>query len=379
MSDYRYLTSNLLTGQVLGDYLPVTGNSIQRQISAAGTADVSLNLLGEEDQQVQNAANLAAVQPRKSVLWVFQDNALIWNGVIWDWNHQSILDGTLPLGCSSMESVMAHRVIDTTFTLTDMDIFDMFRYLVTYAVSKTPNGQIAGLTMTAGECGITDTLTFDGTEYQLVSDALTTLVETYEIEYSFRPYQDASGNLRTNVDLAYPYLGLSFPQSGLVYNFPGNLIDYGFQATGSASANFIYATADDSSGSTDVTLAGTAEDLTDLDAGYPLSEMAISADVVNWTTDAQVTNYAQGYLPQVTDTQLTPLLTIPGGVYPTIAETVLGSAAQVAFTSALHPAQANGAPGFSGTGRVTGWTVMPPGAQQPETAQIQLGSMTLTP
>jgi hypothetical protein len=377
LSTYRYLTTNLLSGAVLGDWLPVTGNSIQRQISSAGTGDVALNLLAGEP--VQNAANLAAVQPRKSVLWVFQDDALIWNGVIWDWNHESILDGTLPLGCSSMESVMAHRVIDTTFTYTDMDIFDMFRNLVTYAVSKTPNGQVAGLTMTPGLCGITDTITFDGTEYQLVSDALTTLVATYEIEFSFRPYQDSSGNLRTNVDLAYPYLGQSFPQSGLVYNFPGNLIDYGFQATGSASANFIYATATDSSGTTDTTLAGTAEDLADLNAGYPLSEMAISADIVNWTTDAQVTAYATGYLPQVTDTQLTPLLTIPGDVYPKVSQTVLGSAAQLSLTSALHPEQANGAPGFTGTGRVTGWTLVPPSAEAPETAQIQIGDMTLTP
>jgi hypothetical protein len=377
VSTYRYCTTNLLTGQLLGDWLPITGNSIQRQISAAGTADVALNLLSEEP--VRNAANIAAVQPRKSVLWVFQDDALIWNGCIFDWNHQSVLDGTLPLGVSSMESVMAHRVIDTTFTYTNMDIFDMFRNLVQYAVSKTPNGQIAGLTYTPGYCGITDTITFDGTEYQLVSDALTTLVETYEIEFSFRPYQDASGNLHTSVDLAYPYLGLSFPQSGLVYNFPGNLIDYGFQATGSASANFIYATATDSSGTTDTTLAGTAEDLVDLDAGYPLSEMAISADIVNWTTNQQVTNYAAGYLPQVTDTQLTPLLTLPGGVYPMISQTVLGSAAQLSLTSALHPAQPDGAPGYNGTGRVTGWTITPPGPQQPETVQLQIGEMTLTP
>ena len=274
---------------------------------------------------------------------------------------------------------MAHRVIDTTFTLTDMDIFDMFRYLVTYAVSKTPNAQIAGLTMTPGLCGITDTLEFDGTQYQLVSDALTTLVETYEIEYSFRPYQNSSGGFCTNVDLAYPYLGQSFPASGLVYNMPGNLVDYGFQATGSSSGNFVYATASDTTGDSYTTLAATAEDLTDLDAGYPLSEVAVTANVVSWTTQQQIQNFANGYLPQVTDTQLTPLLTIPGDTYPLISQTVLGSSAQLALTSALHPEAADGGPGFSGLGRVTGWTLMPPGDQQPETAQIQIGNMTLTP
>jgi hypothetical protein len=377
MSQYRFLTTNLLTGQITGDWLPITAESLQRQISAAGTGTVALNLLS--GNPVQNAANVAAVQPRISVLWCLQDGAVVWGGPIWDWNHESILDGTLPLGCSTMESVMAHRVIDTTFTYTNMDIFDMFRGLVQYAVSKTPNAQIAGLTYSPGESGITDTITFDGTQYQLVSDALTTLVQTYEIEYSFRPYVNSSGEFCTNVDLAYPFLGESFPASGLVYNFPGNLTDYAFQATGSTSANFIYATATNYTGTTDETLAGTAEDLIDLDAGYPLSEMAINADIVNWTTNAQVAAYAQGYLPTVTDTQLTPLLTMPGGLVPTIAQTVLGSSAQLSLTSALHPAGPDGTPGYTGLGRVTGWTLMPPGPDQEESAQIAIGNMTMTP
>jgi hypothetical protein len=88
--------------------------------------------------------------------------------------------------------------------------------------------------------------------------------------------------------------------------------------------------------------------------------------------------YAAGYLPAVTDTQLTPLLTLPGGAYPAISQTVLGSYAQVSLTSWLHPAGEDGEPGFSGTGRLTGWTLTPPSAQQAETTQLQLGSMTMT-
>lgn len=378
MSDYRFFTTNISTGQVLGDNLPITAQSLQRQINGPGTGTVSLNLLSGNPEL--NAANLAAVQPRKSVLWCLQDGAIIWNGVIFDWNHQSILDGTLPLGCATLESVMAHRVIDNTFTYTDMDIFDMFRNLVEYAITKTPNGYIPGLNYMSGESGITDTVTFDGTQYQLVSDALTTLVQTYEIEYTFMPYQSSrSGDWCTMVMLGYPYLGQSFPESGLVYSFPGNVTDYGFQATGSTSANFVYATASDTAGSSSTTLSGTAVDLVDLDAGYPLSEMAVTANVVNWTSDTQVANFAQGYLPQVTDTQLTPLLTVPGDIYPKISQVVLGSSAQITLTSALHPAGPDGTPGFSGTGRVTGWTLMPPGPDQPESAQILIGDMTLTP
>ena len=53
---------------------------------------------------------------------------------------------------------------------------------------------------------------------------------------------DADGNLLTNVDLGYPTLGLPYPQSGLAYTFPGNLLDYEFTATGSTGANRVIAT-----------------------------------------------------------------------------------------------------------------------------------------
>lgn len=385
----------MLTGRVLGDNLPIEPQSFARQINTSAAGTCSLNLLGDgspgDRYRLQNFTNLAAVQPRKSALWVFQDDAVVWAGIIYDWNHQSILDGTLPLACSTPESFFAHRVLQKTFTFTNMDVFDMMRTLMVYGTSPSlgVNAQLANLTYSTVKSGIVDTVTFDGTQYQLVSDAIDTLVQTYEVEYSIRGYQNAQGNFCFNVDLAYPYLGQSFPQSGLVYNFPGNLTDYGFQATGSTSANQVIATAqpstDSSSTSTDTSTtsttvyAGTATDNADLAGGYPLSQTAVSVQGTLWASSSQVQKYAQGYLPQVTDTQLTPLLTIPGGQQPLLRNTVLGSAAQFTATSALHPAQENGAPGYSGVGRVTGWTLSPPGQSQDEKVQVQLGDMTLTP
>jgi hypothetical protein len=323
---------------------------------------------------------VAAVTARKAVLWVMQEGAVIWNGLVLDWQHQSILDGTLPLNCASLDCILARRIINTTLTYTDEDVFDVARNLVGYALGKTPNGIIANLTFSGGESGITDSFSFPSDQRISVYDALTTLTSTYNIEWAFRPYQDASGNFMTSFDLAYPQMGLAFPQSGLVYQFPGNILDYEFMAMGSVSANRVLATAQNTT-ATDSgdTLTGRATDNLDLETyGFPLFEMQISASYGQWTTDAQVTAYAAGYLPMVTDTQLTPLLTLPGGVYPTLSQTVLGSYAQVSLTSWLHPATEDGAPGFSGVGRVTGWTLTPAAAQQAETTQIQMGNMTLT-
>lgn len=371
---YRYLTTNVLTGKLMGDWLPITGQSFARTLNATGTGTCALNSTGDE---LTDSVNVAAVLARQAVLWVLQGGAVVWNGLVTDWQHQSILDGTLPLNCADLSFILSKRIVNTTLTYTSEDIFDVARNLVGYALGKSPNGGVANLTFSAGESGITDSLTFASSQRVSVLDALNTLVSTYGIEWNFRPYQDASGDFYTSFDLGFPALGLAFPQSRLVYQFPGNLLDYSFMAMGSVSANRVLTTAQ-SSDTSGVTLTGRATDNLDLDSGYPLFEMQTSASTGTWTSDAQVAAYATGYLPSVTDTQLTPLLTLPGGAYPAVSQTVLGSYAQVSLTSWLHPATTGGAPGFSGLGRVTGWTLTPSSPQQAENTQVQLGDMTMT-
>lgn len=376
-SGYRYLTTNVISGQIMGDWLPIAGQSFSRSLNSTGSGSAALISTGSPQT---DAANVAAVKARVAVLWVLQQGAVVWAGRVLDWQHQSILDGTLPLNCADISQMFGGpgRIINTTLTFTDEDIFDVARALVGYGLGKSPQGGIANFTFSGATSGITDTLTFPSSQRMSVLDALGTLVSTYNIEWAMRPYQDAAGNFFVSFDLGFPSLGQPFPQSGLVYNFPGNMLDYSFMAMGSQSANRVLATAQSSDTSGD-TLTGRATDNYDLETlGFPLAEMQVSASTGQWTSDDQVAAYATGYLPQVTDTQLTPLLTLPGGIYPALSQTTLGSYAQVGLTSWLHPAKADGSPGFSGIGRIVGWTLTPPADQQQETVQLQLGDMTLT-
>jgi hypothetical protein len=373
-SSYRYLTTNCLTGTLMGDYLPIEPQSFSRTINSSGTFTGSLSLIPSSPQQ--NAANLAAITPRKAVLWVLQDGTPVWNGILSDQVPTTILQNQVPVQASTMEWILSKRIIDSDLVYTNADVFDMARGIIQFAFSKTPNGQVAGITYTAGESGITDSLTFDGSQNQDCLAALGTLVSTYNIEFSFRPYMDAGGNLRTSVDLGYPALGQPYPASGLAYAFPGNLLDYAFVATGSTGANKLIGSAQstDASGNSDA-LTGSAIDETDIGNGYPLFEEAVSPTGITFTTGQQVSNYCAGVLPSVTATQLAPLVTLGNGQYPPLAVTQLGSYASVAFTSARHPAGVNGQPGFTATGRIVSWTAFPPTSQQAEYGQLQLGAM----
>ena len=383
-STYRYLTTEVQSGVLLGDWLPIEAQSFSRVINGAGTLTGYLDLLPGSPQQ--NIANIQAVTPRKAVYWVLQDGVPIWSGVQYDWIPQSVLQQQLSIQASTMDSILAHRIIDQDLVFTGTDVFDMARSIIQFAFSKTPAGagnsaQVAGITYSQGPSGIVDSLTFDGTQNQLASDALNQLVTSYGIEYAFRPYMDSNGNLLTNVDLGYPALGLPYPASGLAYTFPGNLLDYEFTATGSTGANRVIATASapapagGGGATTAAALTGSAIDLVDIANGFPLSEMAVSATGVNLTSDAQLDSYAAGVLPSVSATQLAPLVILGNGQQPEISITQLGSYASVAFTSSLHPAKADGSPGFTGTGRVVSWTGYPPSSQQAEYYSLQLGSM----
>lgn len=244
MSAYRYLATSILSGAVIGDWLPMTPQNMSRNLNATGTFTGALNLSAGTAQE--NRTWVAAVEPEKSVLWTFQDGQPVWNGIIWDWPHQSILDNTLPISASTPDSLFSRRLITNDLTFTSADIFDIFRSLAVYATSKTPNGQFAGLVMGTNKAGIIASVSYAGSDMKSVYDAWTDLISAYGLEYSFRPGVDVNGSLFTALDLGYPELGLPLSQSGLAYNLPGNLLDYRFSRTGSTSSNRIYATASSS-------------------------------------------------------------------------------------------------------------------------------------
>lgn len=383
-TDYRYLTTSVLSGTLMGDYLPVEPQSFSDVINGGGTFTGSLDLItgivspqgGFESLSQQDTANVDAVTPRKAMLWALQDGTPIWAGILWDWVPTTILQQQLPVQAATLDFLLGRRIIETDLAFTNADVFDMARGIVQYAFGKGPGYQVAGVTYSAAMSGVTGSLTFAGSQQQDCLTALGTLVAAYGIEFHFRPYQDQSGGLHLSFDLGYPSLGQAYPASGLAYSFPGNLLDYAFTATGSTGANRLIGSAQNTTASgTGAAFTGSAVDDTDIANGYPVTEQVVSPVGVTFTGDAQVSAYCAGLLPSYTATQIAPLVILGNGQYPPVAVTQLGSYCSVAFTSPLHPAGAGGAPGFTGTGRVVSWQVFPPTSQQAEYSELQLGAM----
>lgn len=240
MGSYRYMCTDLLSGQVTGDWLPIEPQTAVRAVNTAAAFTGALDLAAGTPRE--NRAWVAAVECEKSVLWIFQDRAPAWCGIIWDWPHQSILDNTLPISASTPESLFQRREISDDLSFESTDIFDIFRALAAYALSKT-GGQMAGFTMGSNLAGVKATISYAGTDRKLIYDAWTDLISAYGFEYSIRPAVSAAGSVYMVLDLGYPLLGLPLAASGLAFQFPGNLLDYQFPRTGSTSANRVTATA----------------------------------------------------------------------------------------------------------------------------------------
>jgi hypothetical protein len=334
---------------------------------------------------------VASCEPWRSTLWILQDDFPIWCGPITGQPHQTILDGQLPIQAATVEEMFNHRQVSDNVDLVNLDVFEIFRAFLVYALQKTPNGNIAGTGRYANTSGIVDHVAYSGViaSVQLAAASFTKvyqtwndLVSAYSLEFTLAPAMADPGSFFIQVQLGLPQTGRPYSVTGLTFTFPSyQFIDYAFLSSNSTAANRILATGSGTSGSTASYVsdqsAGTAT--AELNAGYPLLEDSASYSGTV-TSQAQINGFAAGEVAARSVTaSRTPTFTFGADAYPRVRDVQLGDECAVALTSPLHPATPSGGPGFTGLLRITGWSITPPSQGQPEQIIYQLGSVTPTP
>lgn len=402
MTTYRYAATDLLTGKVLADSLPtLTVQSASAQINGGGSLSGTLNLDGT--RQASNLPWLEALRSRRCLLWILADDYPVWAGVVWDRPDMSRSQGTLPVAAQTIDSVLAKRQITASLDYPGTDIFTVFLDLVRYAVTKTSpyittlspfrgpaspliasGAQVAGLIFPSGAAataGIPWFASYLYSDLTQVSSAISDLVSSGNLEYYFEPGLDEDGNLCHFLRLSYQGLGRQPDEIGYSLTYPGNASDYGYQELGSQGANYIWATAQPNGAATAwLSQYPHGVNLADLEAGYPLMEdqAAWNGSVV--TRQSQVDGFADGVAAMRAQGMTQPVITIPGGRLPSPRDVVLGDVAPLAATSPIHPpAPGSKAPGLQQLVRISGWTLTPPGPQQPESLQVTASGVLSPP
>jgi hypothetical protein len=383
-SIYRFWTTNLLTGQVTADWIPLVVTSMSMTLCGVGTLTGYLRL---QSKPANNLPWLQALQARKTVLWCSQDGAPIWCGILWDKPHQSALSRQLPIQAKTVESLFAKRLITGALVINSTDILQIARDLIAYGTSTSlgQNTQIAGLQISVANAGVLDSWTFgtsdviaagvddyfgNFSDYQATGDALSNLSTSDGFEFSFAPVAAGSAGA-IMLRLGYPHLGA--PQPYWTLQCPGNAGDYSYPEMGSQSANQLIGMSTANGAAT--TYTGIATDQPDLDAGAPLLQQYVTWPGQGIASQAQIDSYVQNLLPAYTAGTIAPTVTMRAGQSPLVRQIGLGDALQLAATSELHPAGPDGSPGLQLAARLTGWTLTPPAEKQMEKTVLQLGQL----
>jgi len=361
------------------------------QLNGSGTLTASLNL---NEIYAVNSPYIAALQPRRAVLWALADGYPVWCGPVWDWPDMSRSQGTLQISAQTMDSIWSHRLITDTLEYGQVDLFTAFTDLVSYGMTKNSAYIETGVSPTAtrdpayiamaqatgrvarliipppGLSGSQWTASYTYSDLTQVSSAWSDMCSSGNLEYCFVPGLDEAGNLACFVRLGYTTIGRPLAETGIVLSYPGNVLDYGWQVTGSQSSNLIWATAPPNGSELQwESVWPSGADLTDLNT-YTLMESTVSWQGSYVTSQDQVNSYADGQVAMVTAGMTTPVLTVGGGSAPKVQDLQLGDGVKLALTSPLHPANPDGSPGIQQEVRITGISVYPPGPQQSESYQL---------
>ena len=400
MTSYTYASTDLLTGQVLADNLPLNVQSFGMALNGGGTMSAQLNL---NQLNAVNQPFVAALTCRRAVVWALEDGFPVWSGILWDWPDMSRQQGTLPISAQTIDTLWSHRLITDTIEYPATDLGTAFLDLVTYGMTKNSPyiaagvspatvrlpaylamvakcGGVASLVLPAGAAavlGVPWTASYTWSDLTQISSAWSDMCASGNMEFAFVPGLTSSGELMVGIQLAYEQLGTPLAESGLVFTYPGNALDYGYQITGSQSSNMIWATAPPNGSALQwQSVYPAGADLADLAAGFPLLESTVSWQGSVVTSQDQVDAFADGQVALLTQGMVTPVINLGGSSYPRVQDLTLGDEALFAATSPLHPAVTDPTTGLLQPGlqmpvRITGWTVYPAGPQQSQYIQLQ--------
>lgn len=379
MSVYRYFATDVITGALRADKIPLHVSSFSATIGGTQpgtlTGYLDLGALGT----VAQAAYISALEPRRTILWVAQDNQPIWSGILWDTPHSSIVSNQLPIRAEELRGLFAHREIRSNQNFASVDQFAIVQALFNYALGKSSGG-VANLVIGSGTSGTTASATFSATNLTKVLDAVNQFCAQQNIEYNITPGWAADGVTPQNtLTLGAPRIGRLVTATNLQIVFPSQYVtDYAYPRVGSNSVNSLLVTSSASGQIPFQSGSAHGQNAADFAAGYPLLEGSMSYTAASIGTQAQIDAVADGKLLALSGCTTIPSAIVGGGGTPAANQILLGDQIQFAATSPYHPADPNShAPGLQVTVRIIGWKIQPPNdSGQSETTQFLFGDIT---
>lgn len=332
MSTYRYLFADLRTNSILAE-LPLQNVNFEMTLNGDGAFNAEL---GIQDPVVQKLGWKTATRPTRTAYYIDRDGTLVGGGVIWTrkWQPSS---GVVALQGREFESYFS-KIFVGSGSYTNTDVVALTRTLINTA-QATMGGNI-GVTVGTETSTLTASPTYQLFEYKDVLSAVQDLSKVYPgFDYSIDVAYDSSGIPQKYLHLGFPRRGRTVQNTGLLFEFPGNIVDYEWPEDGLASANDVRAIG---AGSGDGYNIGVATITSSIDQGYPLLQETVSyADVTDPTIIANAaTSEAKAKAIPVT----IPILTVRAGMDPVLGSYITGDDCRLRITDDFFPDGPNSFP-----------------------------------
>jgi hypothetical protein len=325
MSTYRYLFADLLTNTVTAEY-PLYGVWCTKKLSGSGNVTFSIKL-GSIQYPTQDI--LENTTPGKTAFYIERDGVIIWGGIVWTRTYQAA-SKSLSFTGQTFESYAYVRRSHNDLFYEGIDQCAVVLDLWTKIQTPT-EGNIDVVLPSAPIVSKLIDLTVYAYEHKKYGDIIDELVKqhdgfdwTIDVGYSAGVI---TKSLRINETI-----GTRYPDSNLVFEFPGIISNYYYPENASqASTLFTAVGAGDSSSA--LTVYFTDEEK--LAAGFPIIDnIAVFKDQDNLTN---LTNVGRQQAHQLSAPIATPSFEIISGREPIFGSYGLGDEAYLTITDVRFP------------------------------------------
>jgi hypothetical protein len=265
MSQYRYLTTDLVTGMPLAD-LPLSEVSIEEEINEPGSMSASVNLsaipAGDGIETVR-----AGTVPARTAIYVMVDGQTLWGGIIW---KRRLRGNVLGLECSGFLSYFAKSRVTATQTFAQVEQFVIVRTLLGHAASK-PGGNI-GIDLGSGGSGRLRDRTYTAEDRKPILEAVQELAAVADgFDIAIRPELDFTDPAHKLLLLGHPELGRPAEGTDLMIEYPGSITEWEWPEEGDRMITTAYVRGELSGEATIPPFAEVTDDSL-IAAGYPRLE-----------------------------------------------------------------------------------------------------------
>lgn len=363
MPDYTYLAYDLLTNTPVAE-VPLSGVSYSFQLDEEGTLTGTI-----PTGAAAGRADIRNLLPGRTAIYPFRDNDIIDGYILWDDDPQPggirINDGA----CRSLLSYFDRRRIRSTLTYTQQDQLAIAESLIDTA-QAVPGGNI-GVETLGTRSGVLRDRSYPASEIKNVREALTQLSAVQNgFDFSIGVTIGSDGAPRKVLNLGYPYLGRSQASTGLVLEYPGNVLNYTWTRLGSQITTTMWLIG---AGDGESALRARADNNALLNAGWPVLESDISYTDV--TEQSTLNAHALAEAAVRSGVVVTPRLTVTGDD-PPLRSYMVGDFARVRITDDTFGGPSD-VPAIDQVARINKITVTPSDDQDVETVSLELSAVVM--